>query len=93
MGSFGLPKEMKYPGGGDNAGDTEERATEPAMPGPRVTTPVVGETKGANLTEGFGSMEQIHDVTPEELGMDTQGGGQVHVQMPKGAAGRGTRWG
>lgn len=93
MGSFGLPKEMKYPGGGDNSGDTEHANTEPAMPGPRVTTQAVGETKGANLTEGFAYMEGIHDVTTEEIGADTIGGGQVHMQHPKNAAGRGTRFG
>ncbi len=93
MASYGLPIKPKYEGGGENAGDTEVSNVEPGLPFTRVTKPERGETAGANLTEGFAHMEEIHSVTPEELGMDTEGGGQVHMQMPRNAAGRGTRWG
>lgn len=93
MASYGLPVKMTYPGGGENAGDTEQVNVDPALPGSRVKTPARGPTTGADLTEGFGMMEGIHDVTPADIGMDTEGGGQVHMQMPKTAAGRGTRFG
>jgi hypothetical protein len=94
MASFGPPKKMTYPEGGDNPGQTEDQsATEPSLPGPRVMKEEAGMTAGANITDGFGYREGIHDVSTEELGMDTIGGGQVHQQMPKDAAGRKTRFG
>lgn len=94
MGSFGLPKDMTYPGGVENSGRVEEENTDPAMPGPRVMELAKSETTaGASITEGFGYKEEIHGVTPEEIGASTIGGGQVHMQHPKNPAGRGTRFG
>lgn len=84
--------KMTYPGG-ENPGDTEEANVQPAMPGPRVMTPPKGVSTGADLTEGFACREEIHSVTAEEIGADTIGAGQVHMQHPKTPAGRGTRFG
>jgi hypothetical protein len=92
MGSYAGQK-MTYPGGGENPGDTEHSNVDPAMPGPRVKTPERGDSAGASLTEGFACREEIHSVTPEDIGADTEGGGQVHMQHPKTPAGRGTRFG
>jgi hypothetical protein len=85
-------KKMTYPGG-DNAGDLEHSNVDPAMPGPRVSTLVKSESNGQSLTDGLSERFGIHDVTPESIGADTEGAGQVHMQHPKTAAGRGTRFG
>lgn len=84
---------MKENGGGSNPGDASATNVDPAMPGPRVKTPETGDTMGASLTEGFGMKQSIADVDPHEIGADTQGPGQVHMQHPKTPAGRGTRFG
>lgn len=94
MASFGEAKKMTYPQGGENSGDVEQSNTDPAMPGPRVMELAKSETSAGNsITEGFGYREDIHGVTPSEIGADTIGGGQVHMQHPKNPAGRGTRFG
>jgi hypothetical protein len=86
-------KKMTYPGGGENAGDTEHSNVDPAMPGPRVSGLVHSDSEGQSLTDGLGMRKGIHDVTPESIGADNQGGGQVHMQHPKTSAPRGTRFG
>ena len=78
---------------GKNPGDVSPENVAPGLPGPRVTTPEVGDTSGANLSAGFGYKMGIHDVTEESIGADTMGPGQVHQQMPKDKAGRGTKFG
>lgn len=85
-------KKMTYPGG-NNAGDTEVTNVSPAMPGPRVSTLIKSEAEGQSLTDGLGMCKSIHDVTPEDIGADNEGGGQMHMQHPKTAAPRGTRFG
>jgi hypothetical protein len=87
------PIKPSYDNGGDNPGDASTSNTEPAMPGPRVTSPDIGMTQGSDITQGFGFRESIADVTPADIGADTQGGGQIHVQHPKTPAPRGTRFG
>lgn len=79
--------------GGENPGDINVTNVSPAMPGPRVTEQAVGETAGADITKGYAYCKGIDDVTPESIGADTQGPGQVHMQHPKTPAGRGTRFG
>lgn len=93
MGTSTPPVKMTYPNGGENSGDTEQSNTEPAMPGPRVMKQVMDESQGSSLTNGFSECIGIHDITPEDIGADTIGGGQVHMQHPKNPAGRGTRFG
>ena len=87
------PIKPSYDNGGENPGDASASNTSPAMPGPRVTKPETGETSGSDITKGFGYQQSIADVTPADIGADTQGGGQVHMQHPKNTAGRGTRFG
>jgi hypothetical protein len=84
--------KMSYPGG-NNAGDTETTNVEPALPGTRIKTPDRGSSTGASLEDGVSCREEIHSVTPEDIGADTEGAGQIHMQHPKTSAGRGTRWG
>lgn len=87
------PVKPSYANGGENPGDASASNTEPAMPGPRVTKLEVGMTSGSDISQGFGYRDSIADVTPAEIGADTQGGGQIHMQHPKTPAGRGTRFG
>jgi hypothetical protein len=84
--------KMTYPGG-ENAGDTEATNVEPALPGSRVKAPEAGSSQGSDLAMGYGAREEISSVTPEDIGADTEGAGQVHMQHPKTPAGRGTRFG
>lgn len=84
---------ITYAGGGDNPGDTEQTNVDPAMPGPRVMGQVKSLASGASLADGFGEQMGIHDVAPSDIGADTIGGGQIHMQHPKTPAGRGTRFG
>lgn len=85
--------KMTYPDGGENAGDTMQTNVDPAMPGPRVMTPVQALSAGSDLSMGFGERIEIHSVTPNDIGADTIGGGNVHMQHPKNPCGRGTRFG
>lgn len=87
------PKSPSYDNGGENPGDASTSNTSPAMPGPRVTKPETGETSGSDITKGMAYQQSIADVTPSEIGADTQGGGQIHMQHPRNPAGRGTRFG
>lgn len=84
---------MKYDNGGENPGDASTTNVDPAMPGPRVKTLDAGPTEGSNITLGYGMRQSIADVDPKEIGADTEGPGQVHMQHPKTSAGRGTRFG
>lgn len=85
--------KMTYPGGGENPGDTEQANVDPAMPGPRVMSLIKSDSAGASLSDGFGEMVEIHSIAPKEIGADTIGGGQIHMQHPKTSAPRGTRFG
>ena len=87
------PIKPTYDNGGENPGDASTSNTSPAMPGPRVSKPETGETSGSDLSKGLGYQMLIADVTPADIGADTQGGGQVHMQHPKNPAGRNTRFG
>lgn len=87
------PISPKYDNAGENPGDASTSNTQPAMPGPRVTKPETGETAGADVTRGYAYCESIADVTPADIGADTQGGGQIHMQHPRNPAGRNTRFG
>lgn len=84
--------KMSYPGG-DNAGDAEVTNVEPGLPGTRVRAPERSQSSGGSLEDGVSCREEIHSVTPEDIGADTEGAGQVHMQHPKTPAGRGTRFG
>ena len=75
-----------------NPGDFE-KGGQGALPPPRHKSPEMGETAGASLSAGVGYRMPIDGVSTDELGMDTQGPGQMHVQMPKNPAGMGTRFG
>jgi hypothetical protein len=84
--------KMTYPSG-NNPGDTEVTNVEPALPGTRVKTLEKGLNQNGDLQDGLSMKEEIHSVTPEDIGADTEGAGQVHMQHPKTAAPRGTRFG
>lgn len=101
MGSYGMKDPEAMKGGGDairgpDDQDLEKDLNGPELTGPRIQTPNQGDSglsAGADLAMGYAHRESIADVEPDELGMDTEGAGQMHQQMPKYAAGRGTRFG
>lgn len=79
-----------------NDADLNKALNGPELSGPRVQTPNQGDTGlsgGSSLEDGYSMRESIASVTPEQLGMDTIGDSQMHMQAIKESAGRGTKWG
>lgn len=87
------PIKPTYDNGGENPGDASASNTSPALPGQRVMKQETGETGGSDVTKGLAYQQSIADVTPADIGADTQGGGQIHMQHPKTPAGRSTKFG
>ena len=80
-------------GSGDQ--DLEKSLNGPELSGERIEQPDKGDLNmnaGSSLEMGYASREPITE-SPSDLGMDTEGNGQIHQQSIKKSAGRGTTWG